>query len=302
MAWIRVLQVRGAHHRYGSTVALRGVDLHVAAGECVALLGPNGAGKTTLVGLATGLLPTQGMTAVQVAGGDPRVAATRRQLGVVQQTVGFPRVLRVGELVRSAAIRAGRPADAAGPVLAEVGLTDLARRRAGSLSGGQAQRMQLAMALVADPALLILDEPTVGLDVAARRQFRRTLAERRDGGAGVLLTTHLVEEAASIADRVVVIHEGVVLADDPPQVLAARLPDRTVTARTTLEPDAIAGLPGAASVHRSGPLLRISARDVEDLVRTMLDADPELRDLRVEGASLEDALVSLTGSTAEVAA
>src|SRR5690606_22529665 len=121
-----------------ATVALAGVDLQVAPGECVALLGPNGAGKTTLVNAAIGLQPVQGGR-VRVAGGDPRQASTRRRLGVVQQSVGFPRTLRVGELVRGAAVRLGLPASAAGPVLAEVGLSELVERRAHKLSGGQQQ-------------------------------------------------------------------------------------------------------------------------------------------------------------------
>jgi ABC-2 type transport system ATP-binding protein len=130
-----VLEVHDVHYRYGTTVALDGVNLEVAPGRCVALLGPNGAGKTTLVGLATGLMtPRQGTVAV--AGGDPRHAASRRHLGVVQQSVGFPRTLTVGELVRGAAVRTGLPANAAGPALAEVGISDLARRRAGRGGGG----------------------------------------------------------------------------------------------------------------------------------------------------------------------
>jgi len=145
-----VLRVAGVHHRYGHVEAVAGVELDVTPGECVALLGPNGAGKTTLIGLATGLLAVQ-EGEVSVCGGDPRRAATRRHLGVVQQSMGFPRTLTVGELVRGGAVRAGRPASAAGPVLTEVGIGDLARRRSGKLSGGQRQRVALAMALVGDP-------------------------------------------------------------------------------------------------------------------------------------------------------
>ncbi|HZG90563.1 MAG TPA: ATP-binding cassette domain-containing protein, partial [Pseudonocardia sp.] len=129
-----VLDVRGVSHRYGPLAALDGVDLGVRAGECVALLGPNGAGKSTLVGLANGLLAVQ-RGQVRVCGADPRIAATRRHLGVMQQSMGFPRTLTVAELVRGAAARAGRPTAAAGPAMAEAGVTDLARRRAGKLSG-----------------------------------------------------------------------------------------------------------------------------------------------------------------------
>jgi ABC-2 type transport system ATP-binding protein len=292
------LLVSGIEHVYGAVPALGGsdrggVDLEVAPGECVALLGPNGAGKTTLIGLATGLLAVQAGR-VTVGGGDPRRAATRRRLGVVQQQMGFPRTLTVAELVRGAAVRAGRPATTARRALAEVGITALADRRSAALSGGQQQRVALAMALVGEPELLLLDEPTVGLDVTARREFWQTVVARRDAGAGVLLTTHVVEEAAAVADRVVVLHAGTVVAAGTPSDLTALLPDRTVSARTTLPAGAVADLPAALSVALDGHRLRVSSTAPEELLRGWLAADPFLADLRVEGASLEQALVALT--------
>ncbi|MBW0115612.1 ABC transporter ATP-binding protein [Pseudonocardia abyssalis] len=289
-----VLEIDGVAHRYGAHVALDGVDLAVRAGECVALLGPNGAGKTTLIGLATGLLARQ-RGRVAVCGGDPRRAATRRRLGVVQQSMGFPGTETVGELVRGAAVRAGRPAGAAAPVLAEIGIGDLAARRAPKLSGGQLQRVGLAMALVGDPALLLLDEPTVGLDVAARRAFWKILTGRRDAGVGMVLTTHVVEEAAAFADRVVVLHRGRVVAADTPDALTSRLPDRTVTARTSLDDPALRALPGVRTVRRDGDRVHVGTAAPEDLLREWLALDRGLSDLRVEGAGLEQALVALTG-------
>jgi ABC-2 type transport system ATP-binding protein len=289
-----VLQIEGVHHRYGDVVALSDVDLTVAPGECVALLGPNGAGKTTLVGLATGLLAVQSGV-VEVCGADPRRAATRRNLGVVQQTMGFPHTLNVGELVRGAAARAGRSAAAVGPVLAEVGISDLRKRRIAKLSGGQRQRVALAMALVGDPTLLLLDEPTVGLDITARRTFWQTIAARRDAGVGIVLTTHIIEEAAAIADRVVVLQGGAIIAADTPAGLTARLVDRTITARTTLDDTALQALPGVISLRREDDRVLLATTDPEDVLRIWLAADPTLADLRVEGAGLEQALFALTG-------
>ncbi len=289
-----VLRVAGIHHRYGQVDALTGVELDVTPGECVALLGPNGAGKTTLIGLATGLLAVQSGE-VRVCGLDPRKAATRRHIGVVQQSMGFPRTETVAELVRGAAVRAGRPAGAAGPVLTEVGITELARRRVGKLSGGQQQRVALAMALVGDPDLLLLDEPTVGLDITARRAFWLTIAARRDAGVGIVLTTHIVEEAAAVADRVVVLHNGRVVAADTPAGLSALLPDRTITARTGLDDAELRTLPGVLAVHRDGDRVRITTTTPEDVLRRWLVDDPALADLRVEGAGLEQALIALTG-------
>ncbi len=291
-----VLEIDGVRHRYGAVTALGGVDLTVRAGECVALLGPNGAGKTTLVGLATGLLAAQEGD-VRVCGQDPRRAATRRHLGVVQQSMGFPSTLTVAELVQGAAVRAGRHRGAAGPVLTEVGIADLARRRAGKLSGGQQQRVALAMALVGQPDLLLLDEPTVGLDIAARQAFWRTIGTRRDAGAAVLLTTHVVEEAAAVADRVVVLHRGRVVAADTPAGLVARLPDRTITARTALDDIAVRALPGVATATRDGDRVRVATTEPERVLRDWLALDDRLADLRVEGAGLEQALLALTGET-----
>ncbi|SER75559.1 ABC-2 type transport system ATP-binding protein [Lentzea xinjiangensis] len=287
-----VLEVRGARHDYGATRALDGVDLDVGAGECVALLGPNGAGKTTLVNLVVGLLPAK-EGRIRVCGGDPRVAATRRRLGVVQQSLGFPTTLKVGELVTGAAVRAGVPRSAAGPVLAELDLTDLAGRRAVKLSGGQRQRLQLAMALVADPRLLVLDEPTAGLDLTARRRFWQLLAQRRERGTGVLLTTHLVEESSAVADRVVVLGRGRVLASGTPDELVARLPDRTVIARTALGRTRLEALPGVVSVRADGEHVHLGTRAPEALLRVLLAEDPGLADLRVESAGLAEAVAGL---------
>src|SRR5690606_10292672 len=165
-----LLAVHDLRHTYGDEVALAGVDLSVDAGEFVAILRPNGAGKTTLVRSVIGLIqPTSG--SVRVAGGSPARAEVRRRLGVVQQDVGFPSTLTVREIVEGAAARAGAGKDRAKAAMTEMGLADLARRRASKLSGGQQQRLQLAMGLVADPALLVLDEPTVGLDAASRKAF-----------------------------------------------------------------------------------------------------------------------------------
>jgi ABC-2 type transport system ATP-binding protein len=289
-----VLRVAGVSHRYGLVQALAGVELDVTPGECVALLGPNGAGKTTLIGLATGLLAVQDGD-VRVCGGDPRRAATRRHLGVVQQSMGFPRTSKVGELVRGAAVRAGRPASAAGPALAEVGVTELAGRRAGKLSGGQRQRVALAMALVGDPDLLLLDEPTTGLDVSARRAFWRTITTRRDAGVGIVLTTHVVEEAAAVADRVVILHDGRVVAVDTPAALSALLPDRTISARTALDDVALRAFDGVLSVRRDGDRVRVATTSPESVLREWLPADRSLTDLRVDGAGLEQAMFALTG-------
>lgn len=296
-----LLAVHDLRHTYGDEVALAGVDLSVDAGEFVALLGPNGAGKTTLVRSVIGLIqPTSG--SVRVAGGSPARAEVRRRLGVVQQDVGFPSTLTVREIVEGAAARAGAGKDRAKAAMTEMGLADLARRRASNLSGGQQQRLQLAMGLVADPALLVLDEPTVGLDAASRKAFWATLEERRNRGTGILLTTHIVEEAAALADRIVVLHKGRVVAEGTPSELQRTLPGRRVTARTSVPAEVLRAVDGVVSVTASDGEVDIAATIAEPVVRTMLELDPTTSDLVVATAPLDEVLIALTNETKEMVA
>jgi len=287
-----VLEVRNLVHRYGDHTALAGVDLTVKSGECVALLGPNGAGKTTLVRNVIGLIEGRA-DVIEVAGGNPRSAETRRRLGVVQQAVGFPRSLTVGEIVGGAAARRGCPPEAASQAIAEMGLTGLENRRAAKLSGGQQQRLQLAMGLVADPVLLVLDEPTEGLDVEARRRFWNTIRRRLDNGAGVLITTHLVDEAAAVADRVVVVDRGRVVAEGTPDELRRTLPDRRISVQTKVPVSVIRALDSVETVELRDGRTVITTTDTEQVVRTLLDLDPEANDLTVATSSLEEVLVAM---------
>lgn len=287
-----LLEVRGLVHRYGDYTALAGVDLTVDSGECVALLGPNGAGKTTLVRNVIGLIEGKA-DLIEVAGGNPRSAETRRRLGVVQQAVGFPRSLTVGEIVGGAAARRGCPPEA-GQAIAEMGLAGLEKRRADKLSGGQQQRLQLAMGLVADPVLLVLDEPTEGLDVEARRRFWNMIRRRLDNGAGVLITTHLVDEAAAVANRVVVVDRGRVVAEGTPDELRRTLPDRRISVQTKVPVSVIRALDSVEAVELRDGRTVIATTDSEQVVRTLLDLDPEASDLTVATASLEEVLIAMT--------
>jgi ABC-2 type transport system ATP-binding protein len=288
-----VLEVRGLVHRYGDHAALAGVDLTVKAGECVALLGPNGAGKTTLVRNVIGLIEGEA-DLIEVAGGNPRRAETRRRLGVVQQAVGFPRSLTVGEIVGGAAARRGCRPEAARQAIAEMGLAGLEKRRAAKLSGGQQQRLQLAMGLVADPVLLVLDEPTEGLDVEARRRFWNTIRRRLDDGAGVLITTHLVDEAAAVADRVVVIDRGRIVAEGTPDELRRTLPDRRIEVRTKVPLSVIRALDSVEAAELRDGRTVIATTDSEQVVRTLLELDPDANDMTVATATLEEVLVAIT--------
>jgi ABC-2 type transport system ATP-binding protein len=226
----------------------------------------------------------------------------RRRLGVVQQDVGFPRTLTVAEVVEGAAARAGGDPDTAHHAMEEMGLDRVRTRRASDLSGGQQQRLQLAMGLVADPVLLVLDEPTVGLDVSARRAFWQTLAERRQKGTGILLTTHVVEEAAAIADRVVVLDGGTVVAEGTPDELKRILPGRRISARTSVPVDAIRAVDEVVSAAAETDKMVITAIHAEPVVRVLLDLDRNLSDLEVTTPSLDEVLLELTSDRKKVAA
>lgn len=185
-------------------------------------------------------------------------------MGVVQQDVSFLRTLTVRDVVRGAAARAGVASRRVDAALAEMGIEDLASRRASMLSGGQQQRLQLAMGLVTDPVLLVLDELTAGLDVLARRTFWESVSSRAASGAGVVLTTHIVGEAATVPDRVVVVNHGRVVANGTPSELARLLPTRRVEATTSISVGALRALDGVADVRRNGQRRRARAVAVWD--------------------------------------
>ncbi|MBQ0992940.1 ABC transporter ATP-binding protein, partial [Micromonospora sp. H61] len=201
-----------ASRRYGDVLALDRVDLEVRAGELVGLLGPNGAGKSTLMNLLVGLRrPSSGR--VELFGRDPRDPASRRQIGVTPQETGLPGTLRVGEVVDFVSAHYPDPVPRA-ELLDRFGLADLARRQTGGLSGGQRRRLAVALAFVGRPRLVLLDEPTTGLDVAARHTLWAAIRAFHDDGGTVLLSSHYLEEVEALAHRVVVIGQGRVLADD----------------------------------------------------------------------------------------
>ena len=275
----------------GKIRALDGLSLDLRAGEVIALLGPNGAGKTTAVGVLTGrLIPDSG--AASLFGLDPRHFAARQRMGVMLQSAGLPDVLTVRELValQSGYYRDARPVP---ETLALAGLTDLAKRRAGELSGGQSRRLQFALAICGRPDLLVLDEPTTGLDAPARRALWASVRQATDGGAAVLLTTHYLEEADALADRIAVIDRGRIVADGPPDAIRARAAAIAIRCRADIAQEALARLAAVRSVEREGAYWRVLSADAPATLRALLAAAPDLADLRVEPASLEDALAAV---------
>lgn len=286
-----IASLSNVEKRLGDVRALDGVTLSLRPGEVTALLGSNGAGKSTAVGVLTGRFsPDAGES--RLFGLDPRHFAARQRMGVMLQAANLPDVLTVRELI---ALQSGyyRDARTVDETLALAGLGGLATRRAGTLSGGQARLLQFALAICGRPEFIVLDEPTTGLDASARRALWTSVREASAGGAGVLLTTHYLEEADALADRIAVIARGRLVADGPPEAIRARAAATAIKVRTQLPPQAVEHLPHVRAVEREGAYWRILSADSPATLRALLSAAPDCTELRVEPASLEDALAAV---------
>jgi ABC-2 type transport system ATP-binding protein len=297
------VSVRGLRKSYDGVVqALDGVDLDVRRGEVLAILGPNGAGKTTLVEILEGHRTADGGD-VRVLGHDPakRERAFRARIGIVLQEEGIDQTLSVREVVDlySAAYPHPRPA---AEVLDLVGLGDRPDVRVSALSGGQRRRLDLALGIAGDPELVFLDEPTTGFDPSARRQSWELISALRDLGKTILLTTHYMDEAQHLADRVVVIARGSVIAEGTPDTLGAGVAEATLVSFRI--PYGVDGddlpLPGDGDgdVERRDRLVsfrtRTPTRDLAPLLARAADAGIELEALTVTRPSLEDVYLQLT--------
>ena len=295
-----VLELRGAGRSYGRVRALHDVDLAVRQGEVVALLGPNGAGKTTAIHLLLGLIrPHAG--SVALFGREPRDAAVRTRTGVMMQASGIPETLTVREHLEGFASYYPAPVPVPA-LLASTGLDEVADRLYGNLSGGQKQRLHLALALVGDPDVLFLDEPTTGLDVASRRYLWERVRAFVDGGRTVVLTTHDLDEADALADRVILLDHGEVVAHGTPGDIKARAAGRRVRAVTDVPLEALERLPGVAGLRHDGFAVELLVSDAEAVVRVLLRRDPNLSGLEVGDVGLEEAFLALTREREEVAA
>jgi len=293
------IDARGVVKSFGSVHAVRGVDLTVRPGEIVAFLGPNGAGKTTTIDMILGLTnPDAG--SIQVFGHTPRGAVARGLVSAVLQTGGLLKDITVRETVALTAslFAEKRPVDEA---LDRAGIQGLANRRVGLCSGGEQQRLRFAMALVSDPALLILDEPTTGMDVEARRSFWSAIRADAARGRTVMFATHYLDEADEYADRIVLMSRGRIVADGSTaeiknlvsgRVVQMTLPDADLTA--------LASIPGVDSVEAAGERVTIHTRDSDELARHLLTATPA-RDLEITAQNLESVFLALTADAAEPA-
>jgi ABC-2 type transport system ATP-binding protein len=279
--------------RYGRVTALDGVDLALKPGEVTALLGPNGAGKTTAVKLLLGLVRPSGGQA-RLFGRDPRSPAARIRAGALMQISKVPETLKVREHLDLFASYYPRPLPR-GEVIAATGLEGLEDRLFGKLSGGQRQRLLLALAICGDPDLLFLDEPTVGLDVESRRALWSAIRRLASLGKTILLTTHYLEEADALSDRVAVLSRGRIVALGTPAEIKARAAARRIRCVARLTVAEARALPGVASARQDGAALEILTGAAEAVVGELLARDPGLAGLEVTGAGLEEAFLALTG-------
>ena len=295
----RGIEASGLTKSFGPVLAVRGVDIGIGRGETVALLGPNGAGKSTTIDMVLGLLaPDTG--SVSVFGMAPSAAVDAGLVGGMLQVGQLISDLTVRELVAMVASLYPNPL-AADEALQMTGLTDLAGRRTQKLSGGQAQRVRFAVAIVSNPELLVLDEPTVAMDVESRREFWHAIRSFAAGGKTVMFATHYLEEADANADRIILMASGVVVADGPTTEIKARVGVRTI--RATLPDVAVAELaaiPGVAEAQRRGDAIVLTSPASDDVLRHLLATYPAARDIEVRGAGLEEAFLQLTASSTEV--
>ena len=287
------VSLSGVTKSFGEVEAVRGIDLELQPGEIVAFLGPNGAGKTTTIDMVLGLSrPTTGE--VSVLGLEPRQAIARGLVSAVMQTGGLIKDLTVRETVAyTASLFADtRPVD---EVIANAGIAGIADRRVAKCSGGEQQRLRFAMALLSDPALLLLDEPTTGMDVEGRRTFWSAIRADAEKGRTVLFATHYLEEADQYADRIVLISHGRIVADGTGSQIKALAAGRTV--RATLpdaDPRRLSELAGVESVDVRGDAIYIHAKDTDEVARHLL-TQTTAHDLEITARGLEDAFLSLTG-------
>ena len=278
---------------YGQVRAVRSIDLTIAPGETVALLGPNGAGKTTTIDMILGLTHPDAGT-VSVFGRPPAAAVRAGWVGGMLQTGSLLEYLKVRELVTLMASYYPHPLPVA-DVMRLTGADEFANQLTTKLSGGQAQRVRFASALVGNPDLLVLDEPTAGIDVAGRHEFWQTMRAVAGQGKTVLFATHYLEEADAYADRIVLIAHGQIIADGPATEIKARAGARMIRATLPGADLAVLGaLPGVGSADRHGDAVLLSCSDADTALRALLGSFPSARDIEVRGGSLEEAFLELT--------
>jgi ABC-2 type transport system ATP-binding protein len=299
MSQTTLASLKGVRKRFGKIQALDGFDLAVHRGELLAVLGPNGAGKSTAISILLGLQSADEGGA-ELFGHAPHELDGRRRIGVMMQEVALPGVMRPRELLEQVASYYPTPYDV-DSVLARLSLTSLAKRPYGKLSGGQKRQVQFAMAICGRPELLFLDEPTVGLDVQAREALWKVVRELLHEGCSIVLTTHYLEEAEALADRVAVMARGRLITSGSVNEIRAHVSRKQVSCVTQLAPDVVRSWPEVAQLEVERDRMQISTRTAEALLIRLFREDPQLSDIEVKRAGLAEAFTELTHESREVA-
>ncbi len=292
------VRVQGVTRRFGPVLAVENLSLTVEQGRTVALLGPNGAGKTTTISMLLGLsAPDAG--SIEIFGSVPGSATAHASVGAMLQDGGMMPGVLVGELL--AMVRSLYVTPLALQEAVEIAqLGGLEKRRVDRLSGGESQRLRLAMALIGDPRLLVLDEPTAAMDVETRRGFWHAMEGFTERGRTILFSTHYLEEADANADRAVLMARGRIVADGPTTEIKARVGSKTIRATLSdVEVAELAALPGVAAAERHGDSVILRCSDSDGAIRALLERHPSARDIEITGAGLEEAFLELTGDESE---
>jgi ABC-2 type transport system ATP-binding protein len=287
----------GLRKSFGQVLAVDGVDLSIAPGETVALLGPNGTGKSTTIDMLLGLRTPDAGT-VSLFGMPPAEAVARGAIGAMLQSGGLLGFLTVRELVTMMASLYPHPMDVR-EAIELTGIAEIADRQTTKLSGGQAQRVRFALAIVADPDLLLLDEPTVAMDVSVRRDFWQTMRAFSARGKTVVFATHYLEEADTYADRIVLMARGRIVADGTANQIRATVDTRAIRATVGLAHAQLAMLPGVQSIESHGDAVVLTCTDSDAAIRSLLAADPSARDIEISSAGLEQAFLALTSDESD---
>ncbi|MEU3472259.1 ABC transporter ATP-binding protein [Rhodococcus sp. NPDC006774] len=292
MTTTKAVELRNVTKTYGSVRAVDGLSLSIEPGEVVAFLGPNGAGKTTTIDMMLGLAtPTTG--SVSVFGGAPADAIAQGRISAVMQTGGLLRDLTVRETVELTSALFARTRSVK-EVLTRAGIADIGDRRVAKCSGGQQQRLRFALALLPDPDLLVLDEPTTGMDVEGRRDFWNAIRQDASTGRTVLFATHYLDEADAYADRIVLVRHGKIVADGSAAEVKNLAAGRTVTATLPgVDQSMLLSLPGVDRVETRGDRVIVHGRDSDAVARYLLN-DAHATDLEIVSRNLEDAFLALT--------
>lgn len=286
------VELKNAGKTYGKVKALHNISLTIDPGEVVAFLGPNGAGKTTAISLMLGLRPPSSGS-VTIYGGNPREARNRRRIGAMLQESGVPAMLSVREVV-SLFGHLYTNSLSTQTALEMAQLADRAGTHVGKLSGGQKQRLYFALALVGNPDILFLDEPTTGLDVEARRNFWTCIGNLIDLGKTIVLTTHNLEEADTLAKRIVVINLGEIVAEGTPQQIKGHIRGKHIRFRAAPDEQATLGnLVGVQRVDRLDDRFDLYSVDPEATLAALMNSDITINDIEITGAGLEEAFLSI---------